>query len=90
MTPGRRILTVLQRSFHRLGTGDPPFRAGQLLEGGTMVSVDDSLCTGCQICASVAPETFEMDGGVATAASDEVTPEAEQALQQCPSGAIDL
>lgn len=55
-----------------------------------MVSVDDSLCTGCQICASVAPETFEMDGGVATAASDEVTPEAEQALQQCPSGAIDL
>jgi ferredoxin len=56
-----------------------------------MVSVDQDLCTGCQICASVAPETFEMgDDGLAKAISDEVTPEAEQAEQQCPVDAISL
>lgn len=55
-----------------------------------MVSVDESICTGCQVCVSVAPETFEMDGAVATAVSDEVTPEAEQAAEQCPVDAISL
>ncbi|MFB6202522.1 MAG: ferredoxin [Halorhabdus sp.] len=55
-----------------------------------MVEVDQNLCTGCEICASVAPETFEMDGGTAVAISDEVTPEAEQAAQQCPVDAISL
>ncbi|MFB6150355.1 MAG: ferredoxin [Haloarculaceae archaeon] len=56
-----------------------------------MVSVDENLCTGCQVCVSVAPETFEMnDSGVAEAISDEVTPEAEQAQQQCPVDAISL
>lgn len=55
-----------------------------------MVEVDQNLCTGCEICASVAPETFEMDGGLAKAISDEVTPQAEQAEQQCPVDAISL
>ena len=55
-----------------------------------MVEVDQNLCTGCEICASVAPDTFEMDGGTAKAISDEVTPEAEQAEQQCPVDAISL
>jgi ferredoxin len=55
-----------------------------------MVSVDESLCTGCQVCVATAPETFEMDGGLAVAVSDEVTPEAEQAQEQCPVDAISL
>lgn len=55
-----------------------------------MVSVDDSLCTGCQICAATAPATFEMDGGLATAVGDEVTPEVEEAAEQCPVDAISL
>lgn len=55
-----------------------------------MVEVDQNICTGCQICANVAPDTFEMDGGLAIAISDDVTPEAEQAAQQCPVDAISL
>jgi ferredoxin len=56
-----------------------------------MVSVDQNICTGCQVCVSVAPETFELnDSGLAEAVSDEVTPEAEQAAEQCPVDAISL
>ena len=55
-----------------------------------MPEVDQSICTGCEICATVAPDTFEMDGGLAKAVSDEVTPEAEQAAEQCPVDCISL
>lgn len=55
-----------------------------------MVEVDQDLCTGCEICANLAPDTFEMDGGLAKAVSDEVTPDAEMAEEQCPVDAISL
>lgn len=55
-----------------------------------MVSVDEGLCTGCQVCAATAPETFEMDGGLAVAVDDEVTADVEQAKDQCPVDAISL
>jgi len=56
-----------------------------------MPEVDQNICTGCQICAQTAPETFEMgDDGLAHAIGDEVTPEAEQAAQQCPVDCISL
>lgn len=82
------------RSVSRISTSrerpHDPFVGAGLLEAGTMVSVDEGLCTGCQVCAATAPETFEMDGGLAVAVDDEVTADVEQAKDQCPVDAISL
>jgi len=56
--------------------------------------VDQDLCIGCGMCASICPEVFEMaDDGLAKAVS-EVTPEleasAQEAAESCPTEAITI
>lgn len=56
-------------------------------------SVDGSLCTGCTLCADIAPDVFEMgDDGLAHAKAEEVPAAAEasakEAADSCPVGAI--
>lgn len=51
-------------------------------------------CIGCGMCASICPEEFEMtDAGVAKAFPEdvvaEILPEAEEAKNSCPVGAIE-
>ena len=51
-------------------------------------------CIGCGMCASICPEEFEMtDAGVAKASHldivAEILPEAEEAKNACPVGAIE-
>ena len=55
--------------------------------------VDAGTCTGCTLCADIAPEVFEMgDDGLAKAKADAVPAAAEASAQEaagsCPVGAI--
>lgn len=54
--------------------------------------VDQDTCTGCELCPSICPEVFEMDGPVARAKLDSVPAEFEEAAREaaasCPVEAI--
>lgn len=56
-------------------------------------TVDAGTCTGCTLCADIAPEVFEMgDDGLARAKTEEVPAAAEasakEAADSCPVSAI--
>ena len=57
--------------------------------------VDPEKCIGCGLCASIAPEIFEMnDDDLAEAIQDDLTdsqiPEAKDCVEQCPTEAIEV
>lgn len=54
--------------------------------------VDQELCIGCGLCASIAPDVFEMqDDGKAVAIVEETSDDAAQeAADSCPTAAISL
>ncbi|MDH5186484.1 MAG: ferredoxin [candidate division WOR-3 bacterium] len=56
------------------------------------VSIDNDLCSGCELCVSTCPEVFEMQGDIATVKADAVPEEHEESVQQaaddCPTSAI--
>lgn len=55
------------------------------------LKVDHDLCTGCGLCAQICPEVFEMgDDGYSHVISgaDESSPCVDEAIDQCPVGAI--
>jgi ferredoxin len=55
------------------------------------VRIEDT-CTACGLCCDTCPEVFEMGDEMATVIVDEVPPQyqeaAQQALDECPVGAI--
>jgi ferredoxin len=55
------------------------------------LKVDTDLCTGCGLCAQICPEVFEMgDDGYSHVikGAAETLPCVEEAIDQCPVGAI--
>lgn len=56
------------------------------------VKVDDTLCTGCEMCVDACPEIFEMGDAVATVKMSDVPEELEESCQDaadsCPCEAI--
>ncbi|NLA52909.1 MAG: ferredoxin [Clostridiales bacterium] len=54
--------------------------------------VDEDTCIGCGLCASIAPQTFEMDGDLAKVIEEPVSDEeaAREACEECPVDAITL
>lgn len=55
------------------------------------LKVDLDLCTGCGLCAQICPEVFEMgDDGYShvRSGSDETLSCVDEAIDQCPVGAI--
>jgi ferredoxin len=57
-------------------------------------SIDADTCTGCELCTTIAPEVFVMDGDIAKATQPDV-PAAEEdnvkeAADSCPVEAIIL
>lgn len=54
-----------------------------------MIKVNQDQCIGCGMCAGLCPETFVINAdGKAEAISQVVTPEAKNAAENCPVGAI--
>jgi len=57
-------------------------------------SVDKDLCTGCGLCADLAPEVFDLEDDFAVVKVDPVPAEHEDAAQdaadQCPVEAITI
>lgn len=55
-------------------------------------TVDEELCTGCELCVETCPEVFEMRGDVSVVIVDVVPEDAEdcaqQAADECPVEAI--
>ena len=56
------------------------------------IVIDDSLCTGCGLCASNCPEIFEMgDDNIAhVIASKSATCDVKEIAEQCPVNAISV
>ena len=53
------------------------------------VSVDETLCTGCGLCASVCPEVFEIgDDNIAKVKNEAGACDLDDAASQCPVEAI--
>jgi len=56
------------------------------------VSVDEDLCTGCELCVETCPDVFEMSGDTAIVKIEDVPEDAEdctkQAADECPVEAI--
>lgn len=55
------------------------------------IKVDQDLCTGCGLCEQLCPDVFELgDDGYAhvTKGADENLPCVDEAVDQCPVGAI--
>lgn len=57
--------------------------------------VDRDTCTGCDLCAALCPEVFEMDDDfIATVIADPIPEDAEDsardAMESCPSGSITI
>ena len=59
-----------------------------------IATVDPDLCIGCTQCAGICPAVFTMEGTLAVALPGEVppdaVPQAVDAAQSCPVGAITL
>jgi ferredoxin len=57
-------------------------------------SVDEDLCTGCELCTQTCPDVFEMEDDVARVIVDEIPEDAEdcasQAAEECPVEAIKI
>jgi ferredoxin len=59
-------------------------------EESTMASVDKDLCVGCGLCAQVCADVFEMlDDGKAGAIAGADASCVQDAVDQCPVGAIE-
>ena len=59
------------------------------------VTIDESLCSGCGLCAETCPEVFEIgDDGIATVLVETVPSDVEdacrEAAEECPSEAITI
>ncbi|MDD5436338.1 MAG: ferredoxin [Candidatus Omnitrophica bacterium] len=55
------------------------------------INIDDSLCTGCGLCASTYPEIFEIgDDNVARVIAKSVSSDAKEVADQCPVSAISI
>jgi ferredoxin len=56
------------------------------------ITIDDSLCTGCGICASNCPDAFEVgDDGLAHATASTCTGcDLKEIAEQCPVNAISI
>ncbi len=68
-----------------------PHQPISLLEVSKMVQIDSDACIGCGICAASCPEVFEMgDDGKAIVKPDAdlSAPCIQDAIDQCPTGAI--
>jgi len=62
---------------------------------GMKAYVDKDTCIGCGLCTEVCPDVFSMDDDGLAVAIDEEIPEdavdcAQDAQQQCPTGAISI
>ena len=56
-----------------------------------MVKVDQNKCIGCGLCASLYPDTFQMNlDGKAEVIKTPETPDAKKAAAACPVEAISL
>lgn len=57
-----------------------------------VTKVDPDLCTGCELCTTIAPDVFGMDGDVAKAIAPDVPAGQEDAVKEaaesCPVEAI--
>ncbi len=62
--------------------------------GSMKVSVDESTCVGCGVCASMCPDIFEVEGAVAVVKVQEVPSDQEdccrEAADACPVDAISV
>ncbi len=55
------------------------------------IVVDRSLCSGFGACADLAPDVFELDGGIASVRVGETDdPRTLEAADACPMGAISV
>ncbi|MFA6321752.1 MAG: ferredoxin [Candidatus Omnitrophota bacterium] len=55
------------------------------------INIDSSLCTGCGLCASSCPETFEIrDDNMAHVLSDKIGCDVKDVAEQCPVSAINI
>lgn len=60
------------------------------------VTVDEDLCTGCELCVGLSPDIFKMSGDVAIAydnndpVPEDMEGDAEEAASMCPVEAIKL
>jgi len=55
------------------------------------ILIDDSLCTGCGLCASNCPEVFEVgDDGLAHVISQKCDCDLKEIADQCPVNAISV
>lgn len=54
--------------------------------------IDPDLCTGCELCTTIAPDVYQMDGDIAKVISSEVPAGQEdavnEAIDSCPGTAI--
>ena len=54
------------------------------------VKLNQDMCIGCGACTGIAPKNFDFGETHANLISDEVTPEAKEASDCCPVGAITI
>ena len=54
------------------------------------VKLNQDMCIGCGACTGIAPKHFDFGETHANLISDEVTPEAKEASDCCPVGAITI
>ncbi|MFA6142368.1 MAG: ferredoxin [Candidatus Omnitrophota bacterium] len=55
------------------------------------ITIDDSLCTGCGLCASNCPEVFEVgDDGLAHIVDGKCDCDLKEIAEQCPVNAINV
>ena len=55
------------------------------------IMIDDSLCTGCGLCASSCPDAFEIgDDNIARFKAQSITGNVKEVAEQCPVSAINI